>query len=261
MAWSTTWSLISNPELLEPSGTRAVTSSSVTGAFPHDIRAVRLVPGDHGRGLCVVHLQSIADGVRFVVATPYQRAAALVTAVPGSQSRVWRLAPIADGAAADPTDQFVVADLEHDHDRVSVRPSFARAVAWSPSACGTVRTTPSRMAPGRRGGASNASFMMPRMTRSGTSAPRSIYALASRPNARPLPHGRPQDIAGADLGNPQCGREHARPGCPCPHRAGRAARRSYSPVSGALRATVATASVAADRRLPCGPSAHGALSS
>src|ERR1019366_9534859 len=63
----------------------------------------------------------------------------------------------------------------------SVLPSAFSTWA-SPSACGTVRTTPSRIRPRACWGAAIVSRMIPMITSSGTRSPRSYAALALRPS-------------------------------------------------------------------------------
>src|SRR5688572_14651576 len=64
-------------------------------------------------------------------------------------------------------------------------PSSSQTAA-SPSACGTVRTTPSSSTPRAWRGSLSAALMMPRMTASGTRSPRSMYDFASRPSGVPF---------------------------------------------------------------------------
>src|SRR5690349_2960950 len=81
------------------------------------------------------------------------------------------------------------------------RPSSA-VTAASPSACGTVRTTPSSSTPLACRGSASAALMMPRMTASGTRSPRSMYAFASSPSGVPLRFAARSSSPVASVGTP-----------------------------------------------------------
>src|SRR4051812_35315741 len=81
------------------------------------------------------------------------------------------------------------------------RPSSS-VTAASPSACGTVRTTPSSSTPLACRGSESATLMMPRMTASGTRSPRSIYAFASSPSGVPLRIAARSSSPVASVGTP-----------------------------------------------------------
>ena len=65
------------------------------------------------------------------------------------------------------------------------------------------------------------SRITPMMTSSGTRSPLSMYSLAFWPSSVPLAHRLAQDVAGGDVGQVEVLAAGARPGCPCPRRAGR----------------------------------------
>src|SRR3954466_126583 len=80
-------------------------------------------------------------------------------------------------------------------------PSSAHTAA-SPSACGTVRTTPSSSTPLACRGSESATLMMPRMTASGTRSPRSMYACASSPSGVPFRRAARSSSPVASVGTP-----------------------------------------------------------
>ena len=72
-----------------------------------------------------------------------------------------------------------------------------------PSACGIVRTTPSKITPLAASGLASSSRTTPRMMSSLTRWPASITALACEAERRAALDGVAQQVAGGELGQPQ----------------------------------------------------------
>src|SRR5438309_9360354 len=78
------------------------------GVDGDDLRAVVLVPVEHGRGLRLVDREPIPDRGWLIVLAPHQRAAALVAFAARLAPRVRRLAALAHRARAEPAHDLVV---------------------------------------------------------------------------------------------------------------------------------------------------------
>src|SRR5882762_530175 len=79
------------------------------------LRAVLLVPVQHGRRLLLVDVEAVADRLRLVVLAAHQLAAALLAGRTRLAPRVWRLTLLAHRAAGQATYDLVVVDVEHEH--------------------------------------------------------------------------------------------------------------------------------------------------
>ena len=172
-----------------------VTSSTAPTAFDDDdLVAVLLVPVEHRRRLLVVHAEPRANRLGIVVLAAHQRAAALVADVADLAAGVRRLAILAHRAAAQAGARSRRCRCRT---RAPRRPSVraTSSIVSSPSACGTVRTAPSRITPFAYCGCASSSPRMPRITESGTRSPRSMNALASSPSFVPARTRRAQHVA------------------------------------------------------------------
>ena len=121
-------------------------------------------------------------------------------ALPARAAGVRRLAVLAYRAIAQAAHDLLVVDVEREH-RVDLRRDSVRASSPSPSACGTVRTTPSRITPVRVLRLRQLLAMMPRMTESGTRSPRSMYDLRLEAERRAGAARGAKHVAGGERRN------------------------------------------------------------
>ncbi len=190
---------------------RAVTSPTVADRVDDDdLAAVRAIPVENGRRLLVIDAKARADRVGLVVLAAHELCRRTChTTLPSVAPGVRRLTVLAHHArrSAGARSRRCRCRRRRRRRRAGPRPS---SIASSPSACGTVRTTPSRITPFAYSALRSSSPTMPRMTESGTSSPRSMHPFASRPSGVPARTAARRTSPVANVGTPQIAGEQRR---------------------------------------------------